>query len=38
MKKEESKMNAQQKAKRIEKQRAIEKRVKAEADARRKIA
>lgn len=38
MKKEESKMNAKQKAKRIEKQRAIEKRVKAEADARRKIA
>ncbi|MBO7268107.1 MAG: hypothetical protein J6V12_10155 [Bacteroidaceae bacterium] len=38
MKKEENKLSAKQKAKRFEKQRAIQKQVRAEAEARRKIA
>ena len=38
MKKEEKQLSAKQKAKRLEKQRAIQHRVKAEAEARRKIA
>ena len=38
MKKEEKQLSAKQKAKRLEKQRAIQQRVKAEAEARRKIA